>query len=547
MESIGLSSGPASPAATRPGSPRSRPTTALTSDSLDAVVQMQAAEGAFRTPPGEAVVQSGPTAAPQRPPARQGTPEPAPESLPSGASPQATGRATGAGPSPWPAMDAEPVPPPQAPITLTAAQAQWVPRWFLRGMALAADSAVPSWMNAGRRAISPAALLSRSVSDLGSLEAGSWHTSFGPPSPRRLAEAPVWEGGDAGSGSGGCSPDMQSARSSASWLVPGSEADDASDVDPADASWACGSSSDCGLSDLDLSDLDLSDLDLSDSRPGHLDLPSLSSVSAAHPQERAGFWTRSLSSGSVSSLASLSSTGSSRGESIADPQQAATSESSRPFSAQLNSQDDESSATSSPSRRGSRSSSPPPGAVRHEDRPDRSREAPPAPVPPVHVRPEVRHASIGSSRGESIADPQQAATSESSWPFSAQLKSQDDESSATSTPSRRGSRSSSPPPGAVRHEDRPDRSREAPPAPVPPVHVRPEVRHADSPVDVAYAAVERAINADILLHVSFRSRYDDLKQAMAVPAQCKPLGSRSFWRGRKRQSAAATAGLGGSR
>ncbi len=366
VESILLSSGPASPCSTPPMSPTSRPIARLTSDWLDALVQDQVAAGAFQAATGEAGARR-PAASASGPQDRQRMPEPVSGTLPPGPSPQATGRASGAGLPPGPSMDGVPGLQPPALITLTPAQAKWVPRWFLRGVALSADSAVPSWMNAGPGSPTPAALLSRSASDLGSVRTGSWRRSFGPPLPYHHAEVSLPEHDDADTESGGRSPDMQSARSSASWLLPAS---------PSRASSISG------------------DCDQSDGSGGHLDLSSISSVSTAHGDD-AGSLRRSLSSGSVSSLASLSSSRSDPGEDIADPVEAATPEPVWQFWAQLVEQGDASSAASSPSRHGgSKSRSPSPDRLRHEDPSDRSREAPPAPASSSPEHPQVQPADL---------------------------------------------------------------------------------------------------------------------------------------------------------
>ncbi len=391
-QSILLSSGPASPCSTPPMSPTSRPTSTLTSDWLDALVQDQVAAGAFQAAPGEAEARR-PAALASGPQARQRMPDPAP-----GPSSQATGRAVGAALAPRPAADGWGGLQPAATITLTAAQARWVPRWFLRGLALSPDSAIPSWMNAVDGSTTSAALLLRSASDLGSARAGSWRRSFGPPLPYRHAEVLLPEHDDAGTGSGSRSPDMLSARSGASWLLPASP------------SRANSTSGVC---------------DLSDGSSGHLDLSSLSSASSAHGDD-AGSLKRSSSSGSVSSLTSLS--------------------------------------------------------------------------------------SIRSAPREDLADFVEAATSESVWPFWAQLEEQGDASSA---PSRQGgSRSRSPSPDRLGLGDRSNRSREAAPAPVSSFPDHPQVEPADLPVDAVYKAAELAITHDMDSYGSFRSRYTELKEAM---------------------------------
>ncbi len=88
--------------------------------------------------------------APQPMQRRPETAVPTPGYMPAGIAPSAAARGpVGAGLPPGLSMGGSPGQQPDAPLTLTQAQAKWAPRWFIRGAGLSADSAVPAWMNAG--------------------------------------------------------------------------------------------------------------------------------------------------------------------------------------------------------------------------------------------------------------------------------------------------------------------------------------------------------------------------------------------------------------
>jgi len=282
---------------------------------------------------------------------------------------------------------------PGAPVTLTPEQAKWVPRWYMKGTVLSAESATPSWMNighgltgdttprreaeawpgahGGNSGVGPAnsstanllsanrsafgvpstsygvamndraAPLSYGINGLGGAQAGPWCRSLGQSSrywdwdwnAEASAQPPH---DDTGTGSQGSTPEMLSARSSASWLRSSSEDEDSRAV-----------------ADRDSAHLEWLDTDGDDSSPGssgRLELSGHDSVSTATGSSGA---TRKevLSSGCIASPSSVSSGASSSGlsrEAIADQVEGTASRHDWSYQAQWDDQGGASSVTASP-------------------------------------------------------------------------------------------------------------------------------------------------------------------------------------------------------
>lgn len=173
MASICLSSGPEStcttPSSTPPASPTWRKTSKFTSDWLEEGLRLQRSEAGLLDPLDAAravplptlstrlqvqpsarpALKEGRAVAPQAGPWTPEAAEPSPGYRPASMPPPQTQGPTGGGLTPEPAMAAAAWQQPDAPLTLTSAQAKWVPRWFVKGAGLSAHSAVPEWMTAG--------------------------------------------------------------------------------------------------------------------------------------------------------------------------------------------------------------------------------------------------------------------------------------------------------------------------------------------------------------------------------------------------------------
>jgi hypothetical protein len=349
-------SGPASPSSTPPSSPTSR----RTSEWLDELLRRQAValESPLQGRPARArwvpdIPPEKPWASPLQEtrttaasPARRQMPEeatPMQESLSAELPDVTRGLAAGRLPRATSMERRAPGLQPGAPVvTLTEDQAKWVPRWYLRGAVLSAESGACHALGAGtpwsatsgsfRLPIPDAAAMSGRMNSL----AARWCSSLDQHSRVWDAAAALLEHDDSGASSHGSTEEMFSARSSASWLRSSPAAEDPPGAEAPDTLRPARTDTDDGLSH---------------GSSGHLDLSSHDSASAASAA-KGGSGKGALSSGCIPSPASNLSGVPCSGEEITDQVEVTVSGQAWSYQAESEDGGDESSTASSPPQSG---------------------------------------------------------------------------------------------------------------------------------------------------------------------------------------------------
>ena len=287
----------------------------------------------------------------------------------------------------------------------------------------------------------PTVPLSRSASDLGGSESGSWRRSVGGYSPSGDAAVTPQVHDDASASSRGSLPEVPTVLSSAAWTGEGAGLPEVTQTASLVGSYTGGGHRSAGSS-------------------GHLDLSSHSSMTTL-PPEAAGSRGGPPSSGTVSSLSSIPSDLPNLEPDTPEHSQAAPSASSNgawSFWAHL---DDQGTASTRPSTQRSGSMAPA-GSVGSQDAPVRSR-----------------------SEGEILLASNPASPS-SDRPFREDL--------------------------ASRTQGAPSEPSSSPPAQT---EGQGDGQATRARVESAYEAAERAVYFDFESHATFRSSYNELKNAMS--------------------------------